>query len=83
MDVNWNDARLRKSFFMLLKISVKFLKRNWKKQSIQVEKIKKLADFGDFVREKTDSLYSDYLKTRLMPLYEKDAESKSASRGNA
>lgn len=43
----------------------------------EVEKIKKLADFGDFVREKTDSLYSDYLKTRLMPLYEKDAESKA------
>ena len=28
MDVNWNDAKVEKVVFMLLKISVKLLKRN-------------------------------------------------------
>ena len=35
-----------------------------------------MADFGDFVREKTDSLYNDYLQTRLKPLYEREQQSK-------
>ena len=42
----------------------------------EVEKIKKLADFGDFVREKTDSLYSDYLQKRLTPFYEMEERRK-------
>ena len=35
-----------------------------------------MAAFGDFVREKTDLLYSDYLQTRLKPLYEREEQRK-------
>ena len=77
MDVNWNDAKVESRFYAFENISKVVEKELEKTKYSEVEKIKKLADFGDFVREKTDSLYSDYLKTRLMPLYEKDAESKA------
>lgn len=78
MDVNWNDAKVEKVVFYAFENISKVVEKELEKTKYsEVEKIKKLADFGDFVREKTDSLYSDYLKTRLMPLYEKDAESKA------
>ena len=78
MDVNWNDAKVEKVVFYAFENISQVLEKELEKTKYsEVEKIKKLADFGDFVREKTDSLYSDYLKTRLMPLYEKDAESKA------
>ena len=78
MDVNWNDAKVEKVVFYAFENISKVVEKELEKTKYsELEKIKKLADFGDFVREKTDSLYSDYLKTRLMPLYEKDAESKA------
>lgn len=78
MDVNWNDAKVEKVVFYAFENISKVVEKELEKTKYsEVEKIKKLADFGNFVREKTDSLYSDYLKTRLMPFYEKDAQSKA------
>ena len=78
MKVDLNDPKFERHVFHVFEnISQVVEKELEKTKYSEVEKIKKLADFGDFVREKTDSLYSDYLKTRLMPLYEKDAESKA------
>ena len=78
MKVDLNDPKFEKDVFHVLENVSRIIEKELEKTKYsEVEKIKKLADFGDFVREKTDSLYSDYLKTRLMPLYEKDAESKA------
>ena len=77
MDVNWNDAKVEKVVFYAFENISQVLEKELEKTKYsEVEKIKKLADFGDFVREKTDLLYSDYLQTRLKPLYEREQQSK-------
>ena len=77
MKVDWDDPKLeRHVFYVLENISQVVEKELEKTKYSEVEKIKKLADFGDFVREKTDSLYSDYLKTYLMPQHKREFESK-------
>ena len=77
MDVDWNDRKVEKVvFYAFENISQVVEKELEKTKYSEVEKIKKLADFGDFVREKTDSLYSDYLKKYLMPEYKRQFESK-------
>ena len=77
MDVDWNDPKVEKVvFYAFENISQVVEKELEKTKYSEVEKIKKLADFGDFVREKTDSLYSDYLKTYLMPQHKREFESK-------
>lgn len=77
MDVNWNDAKVEKVVFYAFENISKVVEKELEKTKYsEVEKIKKLADFGDFVREKTDLLYSDYLQTRLKPLYEREQQSK-------
>jgi hypothetical protein len=64
MKVDWDDPKLERNvFYVLENISQVVEKELEKTKYSEVEKIKKLADFGDFVREKTDSLYSDYLQT--------------------
>lgn len=78
MKVDWNDPKFERHVFHVLENVSEVIEKELEKTKYsEVEKIKKLADFGNFVREKTDSLYSDYLKTRLMPFYEKDAQSKA------
>ena len=78
MKVDWNDPKFERHVFHVLENVSQVIEKELEKTKYsEVEKIKKLADFGNFVREKTDSLYSDYLKTRLMPFYEKDAQSKA------
>ncbi|MGC9646128.1 UNVERIFIED_CONTAM: plasmid recombination protein [Acinetobacter pittii] len=73
MDVNWNDAKVEKVvFYAFENISQVVEKELEKTKYSEVEKIKKLADFGDFVRERTDSLYNDYLQKHLKPLYERE-----------
>ena len=71
-NVNWDeDPRAgREVFYLFENISNVVEQQLEKTKYSEVEKIKKLADFGDFVREKTDSLYSDYLQKRLTPFYE-------------
>ena len=77
MKVDWDDPKLeRHVFYVLENISQVVEKELEKTKYSELEKIKKLADFGDFVREKTDSLYSDYLQTRLKPLYEREQQRK-------
>ena len=77
MDVNWNDAKVEKVVFYAFENISKVVEKELEKTKYsEVEKIKKLAEFGDFVREKTDSLYNDYLQTRLKPLYEREQQSK-------
>ena len=77
MDVNWNDAKVEKVVFYAFENISKVVEKELEKTKYsELEKIKKLADFGDFVREKTDLLYSDYLQTRLKPLYEREQQSK-------
>lgn len=78
MKVDWDDPKFERHVFHVLENVSQVIEKELEKTKYsEVEKIKKLAEFGDFVREKTDSLYSDYLKTRLMPFYEKDAQSKA------
>lgn len=77
MKVDLNDPKFERHVFHVFEnISQVVEKELEKTKYSEVEKIKKLSDFGDFVREKTDSLYSDYLKTRLKPLYEREQQSK-------
>ena len=77
MKVDWDDPKLERNvFYVLENISQVVEKELEKTKYSEVEKIKKLADFGDFVREKTDSLYSEYLKTYLMPQHKREFESK-------
>lgn len=76
-NTDWNDERAGKEVFNLFEnISTVIEKELEKTKYSEVEKIKKLADFGDLVREKTDSLYCDYLQIRLMPLYEREEQRK-------
>ena len=76
-NTDWNDERAGKEVFNLFEnISTVIEKELEKTKYSEVEKIKKLSDFGDLVREKTDSLYSDYLQIRLMPLYERQEQRK-------
>lgn len=77
MKVDLNDPKFERHVFHVFEnISQVVEKELEKTKYSEVEKIKKLADFGDFVREKTDLLYSDYLQTRLKPLYEREQQSK-------
>jgi hypothetical protein len=77
MKVDLNDPKFERHVFHVFEnISQVVEKELEKKKYSEVEKIKKLADFGDFVREKTDSLYSDYLKTYLVPRHKRELESK-------
>lgn len=77
MKVDWDDPKLeRHVFYVLENISQVVEKELEKTKYSELEKIKKLADFGDFIREKTDSLYSDYLQKRLKPLYEREQQRK-------
>ena len=76
-NTDWNDERAGKEVFNLFEnISTVIEKELEKTKYSEVEKIKKLADFGDLVREKTDSLYSDYLQKRLTPFYEREERRK-------
>lgn len=73
MDVNWNDAKVEKVVFYAFENISKVVEKELEKTKYsELEKIKKLADFGDFVRERTDSLYNDYLQKHLKPLYERE-----------
>ena len=77
MDVNWNDAKVEKVVFYAFENISKVVEKELEKTKYsEVEKIKKLAEFGDFVREKTDSLYNDYLQKRLTPFYEREERMK-------
>lgn len=77
MKVDWDDPKLERYVFYVLENISQVVERELEKTKYsEVEKIKKLADFGDFVREKTDSLYSDYLQTRLKPSYEREVQRK-------
>ena len=76
-NTDWNDERAGKEVFNLFEnISTVIEKELEKTKYSEVEKIKKLADFGDLVREKTDSLYCDYLQKRLTPFYEREERRK-------
>ena len=76
--VDWdNDDKAGKEVFYLFENISHVVEQQLEKTKYsEVEKIKKLADFGDFVREKTDSLYSDYLQNRLTPFYEMEERRK-------
>lgn len=77
MKVDLNDPKFEKDVFHVLENVSRIIEKELEKTKYsELEKIKKLADFGDFVREKTDLLYSDYLQTRLKPLYEREQQSK-------
>ena len=77
MKINLDDPKFEKDVFHVLENVSRIIEKELEKTKYsEVEKIKKLADFGNFVREKTDSLYSDYLKTRLMPFYEREERMK-------
>jgi len=77
MKVDLNDPKFERHVFHVFEnISQVVEKELEKTKYSELEKIKKLAEFGDFVREKTDSLYNDYLQTRLKPLYEREQQSK-------
>ena len=77
MKINLDDPKFEKDVFHVLENVSRIIEKELEKTKYsEVEKIKKLADFGDFVREKTDSLYNDYLQTRLKPLYEREQQSK-------
>lgn len=77
MKINLDDPKFEKDVFHVLENVSRIIEKELEKTKYsELEKIKKLADFGDFVREKTDLLYSDYLQTRLKPLYEREQQSK-------
>ena len=77
MKINLDDPKFEKDVFHVLENVSRIIEKELEKTKYsEVEKIKKLAEFGDFVREKTDSLYNDYLQTRLKPLYEREQQSK-------
>ena len=77
MKVDWNDPKFERHVFHVLENVSRIIEKELEKTKYsELEKIKKLADFGDFVREKTDLLYSDYLQTRLKPLYEREEQRK-------
>ena len=76
--VDWDNENKagREVFYLFENISNVVDQQLEKTKYSEGEKIKKLADFGDFVREKTDLLYSDYLQTRLKPQHKRELESK-------
>ena len=76
--VDWDNENKagREVFYLFENISNVVDQQLEKTKYSEVEKIKKLADFGDFVREKTDSLYNDYLQKRLTPFYEREERMK-------
>ena len=77
MKINLDDPKFEKDVFHVLENVSRIIEKELEKTKYsEVEKIKKLADFGDFVREKTDLLYSDYLQTRLKPQHKRELESK-------
>jgi len=77
MKIKLDDPKFEKDVFHVLENVSRIIEKELEKTKYsELEKIKKLADFGDFVREKTDLLYSDYLQTRLKPLYEREQQSK-------
>lgn len=77
MKVDWNDPKFERHVFHVLENVSQVIEKELEKTKYsEVEKIKKLADFGDFVREKTDSLYNDYLQKRLTPFYEREERMK-------
>ena len=78
MKVDLNDPKFERHVFHVLENVSRIIEKELEKTKYsELEKIKKLADFGDFVREKTDLLYSDYLQTRLKPLYERSSRVKN------
>lgn len=77
MKVDWDDPKLERHVFYVLENISQVVENELEKTKYsEVEKIKKLADFGDFVRERTDLLYSDYLQKRLTPFYEREKQRK-------
>ena len=66
---------MKRCFHVLENVS-RIIEKELENKVFRSRKIKKLAEFGDFVREKTDSLYSDYLKTYLVPQHKRELESK-------
>lgn len=77
MKVDLNDPKFEKDVFHVLENVSRIIEKELEKTKYsELEKIKKLADFGDFVREKTDSLYNDYLQKRLTPFYEREERMK-------
>lgn len=77
-NVDWdNKGKAGREVFYLFENISNFIEKELEKTEYsEVEKIKKLADFGDFVHEKTDLLYSDYLQKRLTPFYEREERMK-------
>lgn len=77
--VDWDNENKagREIFHLFENISHVVEQQLEKTKYSEIEKIKKLADFGDFVREKTDSLYCDYLQNRLTPFYEREERMKA------
>lgn len=77
MTVDWNDRNVEKVvFYAFENISQVIEKELEKTKYSETDKIQKLAEFGNFMREKTDSLYSDYLKTYLIPQHKREFDSK-------
>lgn len=73
MKINLDDPKFEKDVFHVLENVSRIIEKELEKTKYsELEKIKKLADFGDFVRERTDSLYNDYLQKHLKPLYERE-----------
>jgi hypothetical protein len=76
-NVDWDDGRAGREVFHLFENISNVIEGELERTKYsEVEKIKKLADFGDFVHERTDSLYSDYLQKRLTPFYEREKQRK-------
>jgi hypothetical protein len=77
MKINLDDPKFEKDVFHVLENVSRIIEKELEKTKYsELEKIKKLADFGDLVREKTDSLYCDYLQKRLTPFYEREERRK-------
>ena len=77
MKLDWDDPRVgRDVFYVLENVSKVVEKELYETKHSDLEKIKKLAAFGDFVRERTDSLYNDYLQKRLKRFYEREENSR-------
>jgi len=77
MKINLDDPKFEKDVFHVLENVSRIIEKELEKTKYsETDKIQKLAEFGNFMREKTDSLYSDYLKTYLIPQHKREFESK-------
>ena len=67
---NYRDGK--QVFYVLESISKVIDSELEKTKYSEIEKIKKLTEFGDFVRERTDALYNNYLEKHVMQACEQD-----------